>query len=281
MRGRGTAAVAGLLLAGCVVPIVRTTRALPLEVSGETRRLVVAVATESDDRYHLIVVARPTVVTERDLAWPTETTETQGHDVRTSVTRETRHDVQTARWTGTVRVEAGGQLLTSAPVDDGVARLDVRLAERWLRTVDVVVGDQTFPVDLTRTAYGAAWLGDHVRAALADGRSTEAQAWMNEGADTPAEGPLTQAWCEAALGPARLAAARDDLGHFVLLVGAASAEGTCRTLRDQAGEVASVQAGLALASGDRDLATRWAAALRDAGEADRAGRIEAGLGSGG
>lgn len=267
-----------LLLLACAHPVpVVTTIPLPVEVVSEARVMQVTTKVVADDEYHFIVAVLPTVRVDRTIAEPVETRTTVGSTTTSTVARPTRIVTQTIKWTGAVQVTADGRVIGAATADDGEARIDVRM-DTWTRLATIEAGTWRGPIDFGATTFGSAWLGRHVVEAVATGHLAEASQWMATVADLPATAAaLRQRWCEAALGPARLAAARDDFDRFAALVVPADHEAACQKLRDNAGDVASVQAGLALGSGDRELAGRWAAALRAAGEEDRAGRIETGL----
>lgn len=267
-----------LLLLGCVHPVpVVTTVPLPAEIVSEARTMVVTTKVVADDEYHYIVAVTPTVRVDRTIAEPVETRTTLGATTTSEVARSLRQVSTTIAWAGAVQVTAEGQVIGAAGVDDGVARVDVRM-ERWVRTATIEAGAWRGTLDFGATTFGAAGLGRHVVEAVATGHLDDASGWMATVADVPTTAAaLRQRWCEAALGPARLAAARDDFDRFAALLVPADRAGACQKLRENAGDVASVQAGLALGSGDRELAGRWVVALRAAGEEDRAGRLELGL----
>lgn len=267
-----------LLLLACAHPVpVVTTIPLPAEVVDEARTMSVTTKIVADDEYHFIVAVQPSVRVDRTIAEPVETRTTLGSTTTSTVVRPTRVITQSIKWAGAVQVVADGRVVGAGTAEDGEARIDVRM-DTWARRATIEAGAWRGPIDFGATTFGAAWLGRHVTDAVASGHLDEASDWMATVADLPATAAvLRQRWCEAALGPARLAAARDDFDRFAALVVPADHEAACQKLRDNAGDVASVQAGLALGSGDRELAGRWAAALRAAGEEARAGRIEAGL----
>jgi hypothetical protein len=253
---------------------VLTERRLPIVVRDETRTLSMGTRIVLDDPIHLIVEARPVVVVEREAVDSVEVTETVGKDVSTRVEERSAERERWERpWEGEVRVVVGEKTLATAQTEDGVARLDLRV-DSWMTTAEIRAANVVVPLDLTSTTHLASWLGRRITEALSDGDLGAARKTRALARGTAAAPAVEQVWCRAAVGPARLAAARDDLSRFVDLLAEVGKDGECRALRSAAGEVAEIQAGLAWSSGDRDAWRNWATALRAAGEIERADRVE-------
>lgn len=252
-------------------------RSLPLRIDNETRAVALSWRIDQDDALHLVLAATPVEIIERDVVRPVEVTETGARGSSSRIEdRSTEHERWERPWEGEVRVEADGQVLARDRVEEGVAHLDLRM-EKWTPRATLHAGGTTAEVDLAATTWAAAWIGRRIQESLGKGDLAAARKARALARGTAAATPVEQAWCRAALGPARLAAARDDVGLFVDLLAEVGSEGACRDLRAQAGEVAETQAGLAYSAGDPETAAGWATALVAAGEEDRAARIRAAL----